>query len=320
MRTKIIGTGSCLGDHTVTNDDLAGIVETSDEWIKSRTGISKRQINTKYKTWEMAARAALSACDNAGITPADLDFIVVATTTPDCCFPSVACQVQGAIGALKATAFDLSAACTGFIFALNTVYGLFHTGTFRYGLVIGVDDLSKTLDWTDRSTCVLFGDGAGAVVAEAADQGAYCCITGSDGSKSEVLTCTARTGGNFLTGQRPELGYLYMDGQAVFKFAVKKVPENIHQVLETAGLKPEQIKYYVLHQANRRIIESVAKRLKEPMDKFPMNMERYGNTSAATIPVLLDELNREQKLNRGDLIILAGFGAGLTWGATLIEW
>ena len=221
---------------------------------------------------------------------------------------------------MNAVCYDLSAACTGFVFALNTAQAFIQSGVYRTALVVGSEVLSKLIDWKDRSTCVLFGDGAGAVVVRADETGILGFQMHSDGTKGNVLTCGARSNGNFLMNQKPELSYMTMDGQEVFKFAVKKVPEVISQLLEKTGTPIEEIRYFVLHQANYRIIESVAKRLKVGMEKFPANMEYYGNTSGASIPLLLDEMNRAGKLNPGDKIILSGFGGGLTWGATLIQW
>ncbi len=307
MTTRIIGTGSAVPEQVVTNDDLARFVDTSDEWIRTRTGIKERRIaSAESGTSDLAIQAAKEALINAGVSADELDIIILATSSADCCFPSGACEVQAAIGAYKAAAFDLSAACSGFVYALNTIHGFFKAGIYRTGLVIGADTLSKLIDWNDRGTCVLFGDGAGAAVVRAEEKGILHMTMGADGTRGDALECGGRTTGNFLTGKKPELGYMTMDGQEVFKFAVKTVPEAI--------------KYFILHQANYRIFESIAKRLKIPMEKFPTNLERFGNTSGATIPILLDEMNREGKLQRGDKLVLAGFGAGLTWGATLLEW
>lgn len=320
MTSRIIGTGSYMPERMVTNDELAQIVDTSDEWISERTGIHKRRIAVEESTSYMAVQAAKRALENAGIGPEKLDLILVGTTSGDHCFPSVACQVQGEIGAVNGVAYDISAACSGFLFALDTLEAFIRAGVYRTGLVIGVDCLSKLVDWKDRGTCVLFGDGAGAAVLQAEETGLIHSVIGSEGAKWKVLSCVSRTNGSFVDGKTPELGYVYMDGQAVFKFAVKKVPECIHQVLDESGTDMEQVKYFVLHQANYRIVEAVAKRLGQPMDKFPMNMEHYGNTSAASVPILLDEMNRAGKLKQGDRVVLSGFGAGLTWGAALLEW
>ncbi len=321
MTTKIIGTGSAVPDQVVTNDDLAKIVDTSDEWIRTRTGIRERRIALEQSgTTCLASEAARQALKNAGVAPEELEIIILATSSADCCLPSGACEVQAAIGAFHAVAFDISAACSGFVFALNTVHSFFQAGIYKTGLIIGADTLSKLIDWNDRSTCVLFGDGAGAAVVRADESGSLYMTMGSDGSRGSALECGGRTTGNFLTGKKPELGYMTMDGQEVFKFAVKSVPDAIKKVLSDSGTDINEIKYFILHQANYRIFESIAKRLKLPMEKFPVNLDRYGNTSGATIPLLLDEMNREGKLQRGDKLILAGFGAGLTWGATLLEW
>ena len=320
MTTRIVGTGAYVPEQIATNDDLARIVETNDEWIRSRTGIGERRIATTETHSYMAAQAAKQALDQAGIAPEDVDLILLATSSPDYCFPNGACEIQEQIGAVNAAGYDISAACTGFVFALNTAHAFIQAGIYRTALVVGADVLSKLLDWTDRGTCVLFGDGAGAVVVQAADRGVIGVKMHSDGTKGGVLTCGSRTNGNFLLGKKPELGYMTMDGQEVFKFAVKKVPEIIKELLEENRTSLEEIRYFVLHQANYRIIESVAKRLKADISKFPANMERYGNTSGGSIPLLLDEMNRKGMLAPGDKIVLSGFGAGLTWGATLVEW
>lgn len=321
MTTKIIGTGSSVPEQIVTNDDLAKFVDTSDDWIRTRTGIRERRIaSEKSGTSQLAAEAAQKALENAGIEANELDIIILATSSGDCCFPSGACEVQAAIGAGRAAAFDINAACSGFIYAFHTIHSFFQAGIYKTGLIIGADTLSKLVDWNDRSTCVLFGDGAGAAVVRAEKSGTLTMTMGSDGTKGSVLECGARSTGNFLTKQKPELGYMTMDGQEVFKFAVKTVPEAIKKVLAEGNTDISEIKYFILHQANYRIFESIAKRLKIPMEKIPANLERFGNTSGATIPILLDEMNREGKLQRGDKLVMAGFGAGLTWGATLLEW
>lgn len=320
MTTRIIGTGSYVPEQIVTNDDLAKIVETSDEWIRSRTGIGERRIATLDSTSDMAARAAQAALEQAGVGAEEIDLILLGTSSPDHCFPNGACEVQARIGAVNAACFDISAACTGYVFALNTAHAFISTGLYRTALVIGADVLSKLIDWSDRGTCVLFGDGAGATVVRADDRGILGMNMQSDGAKGGVLTCGSRSNGNFLLGKKPELGYMAMDGQEVFKFAVKKVPECITKVLEDTHTSKDEIAHFVIHQANYRIIESIAKRMKVDIERFPVNMEHYGNTSGASVPLLLDEMNRAGKLKRGDKIVFAGFGGGLTWGATLLEW
>jgi len=304
----------------VTNDDLSKIVETNDEWIRSRTGIRERRIATEDGTSDMAAKAAARAIEQAAILPEEIDLILLATSSPDSCFPNGACEVQAKLGAVNAACYDISAACTGFVFALSTAHAFISAGIYKTALVIGADVLSKLIDWTDRGTCVLFGDGAGAAVVRADETGILGLNMHSNGEKGGVLTCGSRSNGNFLLGRKPELGYMTMDGQEVFKFAVKKVPECMNEVLRETGYTTQDIDHFVIHQANFRIIESIAKRLKVDVDKFPANMERYGNTSGASVPILLDELNRKGQLKRGEKMILSGFGAGLTWGAILLEW
>lgn len=362
MNVRIIGTGSYVPERVVTNEDLAAMVDTSDEWIRTRTGICQRRISEGIGVSGMAAEAARKAIENAGVQAEEIDLILLGTSTPDSCFPNGACEVQAAIGAKQAAAYDVSAACSGFLFALNTAYGFLKAGLYRNVLVIGADCLSKVVNWKDRGTCVLFGDGAGAVVVKSEceaggtdriggiiaaeskaaeskaaeskaaeskavedrnklhNSGIFHMIMGSDGRKGPVLACTSRTVGNFLTGTEPELGYMTMDGQEVFKFAVKKVPEMIETLLKESQTDLAEVKYFVLHQANYRISEAAAKRLHVSMDRVPVNIDRYGNTSGASVPLLLDELNRAGKLQKGDLLVLAGFGAGLTWGATLLRW
>lgn len=320
MTARIAGIGAYVPETIVTNDDLAKIVETSDEWISSRTGIRERRISTKEGTSDLAAEAARRALEAAGVKPEELDLIILGTSSPDCNYPSGACEVQAKIGAVNAAAFDISAACSGFIFAMNIVQGFFKSGIYQTALIIGAETLSKVVDWDDRSTCVLFGDGAGAAVLKNEESGIIDMLMGSDGTKGEALKCTSRSLGNFLTGERPELGFMTMDGQEVFRFAVKRVPESIESLMKRNQTAKEDIRYYILHQANERIVEAVARRLKEPMDKFPMIIEKYGNTSTASIPLLLDDMVKKGMLEAGDKIILSGFGAGMTWGAVLLEW
>ena len=320
MTARIAGIGAYVPETIVTNDDLAKIVETSDEWISSRTGIRERRISTKEGTSDLAAEAARRALEAAGVKPEELDLIILGTSSPDCNYPSGACEVQAKIGAVNAAAFDISAACSGFIFAMNIVQGFFKSGIYQTALIIGAETLSKVVDWDDRSTCVLFGDGAGAAVLKNEESGIIDMLMGSDGTKGEALKCTSRSLGNFLTGERPELGFMTMDGQEVFRFAVKRVPESIESLMKRNQTAKEDIRYYILHQANERIVEAVARRLKEPMDKFPMTISKYGNTSTASIPLLLDDMLKKGMLKQGDKIIMSGFGAGMTWGAVLLEW
>lgn len=324
MAVRIIGTGSYLPKNIADNNFLSTIVDTDDEWIQQRTGIKERHLSSgKEGTTYMATQAAQAALENAGIQAEDLDMILVATVSADTYVPSTSCSVQGSIGAIRATCFDINAACSGFLFALNTAYAYIEMGMARTILIAGAETLSREVDWSDRSSCILFGDGAGVAIVQRDDTsqgGLLASVTGSDGSQGEVLTCKGRGIQNPFHHSKRRKDYIRMDGQAVFRFAVTTVPRCIKQILKKTGLSPDDIKYYILHQANERIIQLISKRLKVDLDKFPMNLDRYGNTSSASIPILLDELNRNQLLERGDRIILSGFGGGLTWGAVLIEW
>lgn len=320
MTTRIIGTGRAVPNRNVTNDELAERMDTSDQWIYSRTGIHSRNIAVEETTTSMATAAAEEAIKKAGIAPEQIDLIIVGTVSSDMFYPSTACMVQAGIGAVNAVAFDLAAGCSGFLFALNTAHGYLMAGLAKYALVIGAETLSKMMDWSDRSTCVLFGDGAGAAVVTTDATGIKAIASHSNGAGGSVLTCENRVTSNLLVEREQPFGYTKMGGQEVFKFAVKMVPKCIQEVLEKSGLRVEDVDYFLLHQANMRIIESVAKRLKVSLEKFPMNMEHHGNTSAASIPILLDELVEQQQFKKGDIIVMSGFGAGLTWGATLLEW
>ncbi len=330
MTIKITGTGSALPENTVTNFDMAKLVDTSDEWIRERTGISKRHISTGDTVSSLASNACLKALEMAGRDASCVELIMVATCSPELLLPCCACQVQSGIGAHKAAAFDLNAACSGFLFALNTAYAYMQAGLYKNALIVGSEVLSKLVDWTDRSTCVLFGDGAGAAFIEAADDeicengrkaGIESMVMSSDGTKGMALSCAERGLSNPYSKEKSEVNpYIYMDGQEVYKFATRQVPASINDALEKAGLTADDVDMFVLHQANVRIIESVAKRLKSDISKFPMNLERVGNMSSATIPVLLDELNRNGKIKKGDRLVLSGFGAGLTYGASVLIW
>lgn len=320
MTTRIIGTGSALPEAVVTNDDLSKLVDTSDEWISSRTGIRERRlVNPDENTASLGAKAAQKALEDAKVSPGEIDLVLVATSSSEHYFPSVACQIQGMLQLDNAVAMDVSAACSGFLFVLNTAHAYLKSGIYRRALLVGTETLSHLIDWEDRSTCVLFGDGAGACVVERQEIGVIDFLQQTDGSMGHVLTCNAATFASPISESAP-FQSIYMDGQAVFKFAVKKVPACIRQLLERNGTEVEDIQWYLLHQANKRIIQSVAKRLGQPEEKFPINLDQYGNTSAASIPILMDELHRSGRLKRGDKCVLSGFGAGLTWGAALIEW
>lgn len=324
MAVKIIGTGSYVPENVADNQFLSTIVDTDDEWISQRTGIKERHLSSGSKegTTFMAIQAAHAALEDAGISAEELDLIIVATASADTYVPSTACQVQGEIGAIRATCFDLNAACSGFLFSLNTVNAYLETGMAKTALVIGAETLSREVDWSDRSTCILFGDGAGAAVVKnvEGEGGIVASVSGSDGTQGDVLTCKGRGIQNPFYKSKRKKDYIQMNGQSVFRFAVTTVPKYIKQVLRRTGTEPDDVKFYVLHQANRRILELIAKRLKVDMDKIPMNLDHYGNTSSASIPILLDELNRNGLIEEGDKIVLSGFGGGLTWGATLIIW
>lgn len=319
MVGKIYGTGSYVPEHVMDNDDLAKIVDTNDEWIRERTGIGRRHVIEEETTSYMAGQAAARAVEQSGIDPAEIDLILVATSSSEVIYPCAACEVQKAVGAVHAAGYDLNAACTGFVLAFNTAQAYISAGLYRTILVVGAESMSNMVDWTDRSTCILFGDGAGAVILRAEEGNPVYMAAHSDGVKGEALTQLSRHRRGWKKEEEKE-SYIHMDGQAVFKFAVRKVPEIIEEVLGQTDVKLEEIDYFILHQANRRIIEAVAKRLKTDISKFPMNLEEYANTSAATVPILLDEMNRRGMFRRGQKIILSGFGAGLTWAACLFEW
>lgn len=331
MTIKITGTGSALPEKIVTNFDLEKLVETSDEWIQKRTGIAERRISDGETVSTLAADACRKALEMAGKSADDVDLILVATCSPELLLPCCACQVQELIGASGAAAFDLNAACSGFLFALNTAYAYLHSGIYQNALVVGSEVLSKLVDWKDRGTCILFGDGAGAAFVEVSAEdivrsngrraGLECMVQGSDGAKGMVLSCAERAVNNAFTAVRQaDSPYIHMDGQEVYKFATKQVPACIQEALDKAGLVTDDVDWFLLHQANVRIIESVAKRLKVDIARFPMNIHRIGNMSSATIPVLLDEQNRSGSIREGDRLVLSGFGAGLTYGASILVW
>ncbi len=319
MRTRIIGTGSCLPETVVTNEDLSQIMDTSDEWISSRTGIRERRLVKEETTASLSVTAAKRAMENAGVSAQEIDLIIVGTITGDYVTPSTACEVQAALGADRAAAFDINAACSGFMFALHTADAYLKTGMYKTALILGAETLSKIMDWSDRSTCVLFGDGAGAAVVRSDEVGLLAYDQGSDGTRGMVLTCRNRKNNNPLVQNPTDFSYTQMDGQEVYKFAVTTVPKSIKKVIAQAGLTIDDIDYFALHQANIRIIQSVAKRLGVSEDKFPTSLDHCGNISAASVPILLDEINRKGLIKPGMKIVLSGFGGGLTWGSAVIE-
>lgn len=323
IRGKILGTGSYLPDNIMTNDDLSKLVDTSDEWIQQRTGIKARRISKGETTSDLAYKVALKALESSNTDADEIDLIICATITPDSFMPSTACIVQNKIGAKDAVAFDISAACTGMVYALVTAEQFIISGMYKKILVIGTETLSKIIDWEDRTTCVLFGDGASAVVLGATDKGDGIKANSlySDGSRWDYLTCKALPLNNpYVTEEANNKLTMEMKGQEVFKFAIRSMVLNINEVLEKANINNDDIKYIIPHQANKRIINQAAKLCKIPEERFYMNLDEYGNTSAASIGIALDELNANKKLSRGDLIILVGFGGGMTSGAILFEW
>ncbi len=303
---KIVSTGSCHPQNAVSNDKLSETVDTSDEWISTRTGIRQRYFSEGETNVDLASNAAKQALERAGISVEEIGACVVATFTPDNLTPSVACMVQNRLGLPKdAFCFDINAACSGFIYALNVAYGILMQGGKKYALVIGSEVISRVLDFADRSTCVLFGDGAGAAVVTLSENSAYEFTCGADGNDA-ILNCKTSGG-------------LQMDGREVFKFAVGIIPECINTLLEKSQLALDDIDYVVCHQANERIISHVVKKMKAPSEKFFMNLQKYGNTSAASIPLALDEMASGGLLKEGMKIICVGFGSGLTWGGILLE-
>ena len=321
MTGKICGTGSWAPPKVWDNNDLARLVDTSDEWIRERTGVVQRHIAEENEdTVTMASRAAQRALEDADIKAEEIDLIIVATISPTEIMPCVACGVQEKLGAEKATCFDLNGACTGSLLALNTAQTYLSQGIYQTALVIGAEKLSALTDWTDRGTCILFGDGAGAVVLKAEESGRYAQVTQSIGKKGGALTLRSRNQIQYETDPKAKETYIQMNGKEVFTFAVSKVPEAVKNLLSREKVPCEDIRYYLLHQANERIIRSAARRIGEDISKFPMNMDEYGNTSSASLLILLDEVKKSGKLQSGDKLVLAGFGGGLTYGASLIEY
>jgi 3-oxoacyl-[acyl-carrier-protein] synthase-3 len=309
----------------LTNDDLASMVDTSDDWIQARTGIVERRIAPPSETTAtMSIRAARTALQVANANPARLDLIIVATATPDYPFPATACLVQDALGATRAGAFDLSAGCTGFVYALAVGSQMIISGAYDQVMVIGAETLSRIINWTDRNTCVLFGDGAGAVLLQASDVpgGVLSAVLGSDGSGGDLLMLPA--GGSrhpaSLETVAQDMHYIYMNGPEVFRFATRVTAKAAKQALAEANVNLEDISLFISHQANGRIIQSASKSLKLPPEKVFVNLDRYGNTSSASVPIALCEAIEQGRVKRDDHLVIVGFGAGLTWAATVIRW
>ncbi len=321
----ILGTGKYVPDRVLTNEQLEQMVETNDEWITSRTGIKERRIASDAQaSSDLAYEAAVQAMAAANVTAEDLDLIVVATITPDMAFPSTACILQEKLGAKQAAAFDLSAACSGFIYGLANASSLIASGLYRNALVVGAECLSKITDYTDRNTCILFGDGAGAVVIGEVPEGRgfRSFELGADGSGGELLRVSGGGSRNPVSQHTidEKLHYIYMAGRDVFKFAVRIMGSAAEEALRKAGLGKEDIDLLVPHQANIRIIQSALERLDLPEDKCVVNVNKYGNVSAASIPIALAEAVEEGRVQEGDVLVLVGFGGGLTWGASALVW
>jgi len=320
----IVGLGSYAPEKVLTNADLEKMVDTSDKWIVERTGIRQRHIAAaEQATSDLAIEAGKRALEDAGVKPEDVDLVIVATCTPDVLLAATACTVQTKLGCVKAAAFDLTAACSGFVYGMEVASALIASNVYNTVLLIGAETLSRIVDWEDRNTCVLFGDGAGAVVLQPVQDG-FGLLGTHLGAEAGMELLRIPAGGtrcpaSLQTVENRE-HFLYMNGQEVYKFAVKVMGEASVKALQDAGLSPEQVDWLVPHQANIRIIQAAAKRLKMPMDKVVVNVDCYGNTSAASIPLALDEAYRAGKFKTGDLIVMVGFGAGLTWASSVIKW
>ena len=321
MGFRFLGTGSAAPAKILTNDDLSAMVETSDEWITTRVGVRERHIAVTETTASLAAEAARRALEQSGVTPAELDLILCATITADDVCPTCAGAVQEALGA-SCPAFDISSACSGFIFALDTAAGFFARGQVKKALVIGAERISKLLDWTDRSTCVIFGDGAGAAVLGASEEDSYLVSELHTAGGSDVIHIPAYPGQSpfrqIPEGERPPV--IFMAGQETFKFAVNAMVGHIRSMAEKIGKTPEELDFIVPHQANTRIIDFAAKKLNLPAEKFIVNIQKYGNTAAASVPSALDEANRSGRIRRGDLVAMVAFGGGLSSAGALVRW
>jgi 3-oxoacyl-[acyl-carrier-protein] synthase-3 len=321
----ITGWGMAVPERILTNFDLEKIIDTNDKWIVEMTGIKERHIAREGQTTSsLAVEAAWKALSVAKLKPAEIDLIICATSTPEYLFPATACLVQDRIGATKAGAFDLSAACTGFIYALNMAAQAIKSGSLKNVLVIGAETLSQFVDWTDRNTCILFGDGAGALILQASDVpgGVMSTVMHSDGSGADLLTLPAGGSKNPATEAtiRAGLHYIHMDGREVFRFATRVMAQATREVIAAAGILMDDVKWIIPHQANLRIIDAAARGLKLPIERFVVNLERYGNTSTASIPIAICEAVEDGRLQKGDKFVLVGFGAGLTWGALTAQW
>lgn len=315
--SRIAGTGSCLPANVVSNEELAKLVETSDEWIRTRTGIRQRHLAEPGQTSsELGAEAARRAIAAAGIRAEEIGLIVVATSTPDMIFPSTACLLQAKLGIARCPAFDVQAVCSGFVYALDIADKFIRSGTCRHALVVGAEVFSRILDWNDRGTCVLFGDGAGAVVLSASDKpGIHASALHADGSHSGILSTPGQISGGKVTGDP----FLRMDGQAVFKFAVRVLDEVAREVLERCALQPKDVDWLIPHQANVRILEATGRKLGIDPSHVVVTVDQHANTSAASVPLALDLAIRDGRIKPGQKVLLEGVGGGFTWGAALVE-
>lgn len=323
IRSLIIGTGSHVPPRVLKNQDLEKMVDTSDEWIIARTGIKERRIADGETTNDIAAKAAKNALKAAGVSPKEIDLIVAGTVTPDMLFPSTACFVQSHIGASRGiAAFDVSAACSGFLYALDAADKYIRSGASKKALVIGVDLFSKIIDWKDRNTCVLFGDGAGAVVlsGEKGKRGILSTHIHADGHYWKTLYTPLSLCSSPLHDKTPERSYMKMQGNELFKVAVRTMGEACQEALDHNGLKAEDISLLIPHQANMRIIKATAERLGLPEEKVYINLDRYGNTSAGSIPLALDEAVKKDMIKKGDIVLFVAFGGGLTWASAIVRW
>ena len=320
---RILGFGHYCPENIVSNTDLESIVETTDEWIVRRTGIKERRISTGEGTVELAYKAALNALKNSNCSKDDIDLIIVATASPDKLMPSTACSIQGLLGCKNAAAFDISAACSGFVYSLIVASSIIKASYKKKALVIGSEVLSKIIDWSDRSTCVLFGDGAGAAILELSEDEdsiiSNCFSADGNLGEKSLVAAELKINTPFASNNTDEKRYLEMNGGEVFRFAVSVLPEIVKDLLEKGNEDIDNIKFIVPHQANSRIIDEAARRLKINKEKFYVNVDKYGNTSAASIPIALSELFEKGLINKGDKIILAAFGGGLTWAGALIK-
>ena len=329
MFGKIVGTGSYLPNRVLTNEDLTKYVDTDDEWIVERTGIEQRHVMAVDETTvDMAVMAAQRAIESAQISAEEIDLIILSSVSANVILPNAACVVQSKIGAINAGCFDINSACTGFLTAYNIAQSQINTGLINTALIIGAEGLSRLVDWNDRGTCILFGDGAGAAIIKKDESAVFETVIHADGSQGRALTMDTSFSSRVRAidsmdnaGRNDGVNqFISMDGQSIFRFAVRQVPACIQELLDKMEITSDDVDLFILHQANKRILQSIAKRLKVDEKKVPINLMNSGNTSSACIPILLDELARTGKIHSGDRVVMSGFGVGLTWGATYFTW